>query len=84
MDDASIDLGQSSNVKQRIEKDIKLFYNSLSKLEKIRDAKSLKIIELAKKYALDSKSFMDKGDYYTSFSCISYAHGLLDAILFEE
>jgi hypothetical protein len=39
-----------------------------------------RVIELSKMYAKDSKSYLDKKDFYTSFSCISYAHGLLDAL----
>ena len=31
-------------------------------------------------YASDSVAWLKKKDYYTSFSSISYAHGLLDAI----
>ena len=31
-------------------------------------------------YAKDSQSFLDKGDLYTSFASINYAHGLLDAV----
>ncbi|MCL5433621.1 MAG: DUF357 domain-containing protein [Candidatus Marsarchaeota archaeon] len=72
------------NIKKRIEKDITMFYTNLSKLEEIKDEKSLKVIELAKMYASDAKSYIDKNDYYTSFSCISYAHGLLDAILISK
>ncbi len=68
-------------VKERIEKDIVMFNDNV-KEERLKslDAKSKKVVELAKMYASDSKSYLDKGDLYTSFSCISYAHGLLDAI----
>jgi uncharacterized protein len=69
------------SIKKRIEKDIQMFYESLGKLTSIKNEKKmLKIVELSKMYASDSKSYLDKGDLYTSFSCISYAHGLLDAI----
>ncbi len=44
------------------------------------DAASIHVLELARDYASDAKSYLDKGDFYTSFSCISYAHGLLDAL----
>jgi len=40
-----------------------------------------KVVELSKMYASDAKSYLDKGDPYTAFSCISYAHGLLDAVI---
>lgn len=32
-------------------------------------------------YAQDSEAFLKKGDIYTSFASIAYAHGLLDSIL---
>ncbi len=38
------------------------------------------ILKLSRMYRSDSSSFLDKGDTDTSFSCISYAHGLLDAM----
>ncbi len=44
------------------------------------DAASLRVLELSMDYASDAKSYLDKEDFYTSFSCISYAHGLLDAL----
>ena len=40
-----------------------------------------KTIELAIQYYKDSKYYNDKKDYFTSFGCINYAHGLLDAII---
>ena len=69
-------------IEERILKDIRLFDGSIEKAGKLElgDEES-KIVELAKMYALDSKAWLDKKDYYTSFSSIAYAHGLLDAIL---
>ena len=64
---------------KRIKKDINLFNDGVPNVKS--DDKTLsRIIELSKMYASDSKSFLDKGDLYTSFSCIAYAHGLLDAV----
>lgn len=40
----------------------------------------VRVISLARDYASDAKSYLAKGDFYTAFSCISYAHGLLDAL----
>ena len=40
-----------------------------------------KTLELSKQYYEDSKYYLDKKDYFTSFGCINYAHGLLDAII---
>ncbi|MEM0149636.1 MAG: DUF357 domain-containing protein [Candidatus Micrarchaeaceae archaeon] len=70
-------------IKDRIQKDIEMFEDSVKEVKEISSAagkRVLKVIELSKMYASDSKSYLDKGDLYTSFSCISYAHGLLDAV----
>jgi hypothetical protein len=40
-----------------------------------------KIAELANQYYEDSKYYLEKKDFFTSFGCINYAHGLLDAII---
>lgn len=66
-------------VVKRIEKDIRMFdenVNSVKPDGKMQE----RVVELSKMYAKDSKSYLDKGDLFTAFSCISYAHGLLDAI----
>jgi hypothetical protein len=71
-----------ASVRKRIEKDIMMFYDNIAKISSLKnDKEMMKIVELSKMYASDSKSYLDKGDLYTSFSCISYAHGLLDSIL---
>lgn len=67
------------SIVKRIEKDIALFYVNYKKVK--TDGAAKKVVELSEMYARDSKSYLEKGDYYTSFSCISYAHGLLDAII---
>ena len=38
-----------------------------------------KIIKMAKNYRNDAQYYLEK-IYLTSFGCITYAHGLLDAI----
>ncbi len=69
-------------INERIEKDIKMFYQNLEKINKGElNEQERKIVDLAELYAKDSKSWLDKKDVHTSFACISYAHGLLDAIL---
>ena len=69
------------SVEKRIEKDIRSFYSNLEALGKPPGGvKAAKVVELAKMYASDAKSYLEKKDLYTSFSCISYAHGLLDAL----
>lgn len=69
-----------SDIEKRIAKDIDSFYSNLAKVEKA-SRHGAKVVELAKMYASDSKSYLAKRDFYTAFSCISYAHGLLDAVI---
>ena len=69
----------SDDIRKRIEKDIELFNKNVASV-KGSGKEVTRIIELSRMYAKDSKSYLEKGDFYTSFSCISYAHGLLDAI----
>lgn len=68
--------------KTRIQKDLIMFKENINKTKKINLTDSQKkSIELAKQYYQDSKYYKDKKDNFTSFGCINYAHGLLDAIL---
>ncbi len=68
-----------ADIRKRIEKDIDSFYANLDSSGSIKE-KAGKVVELARMYASDAKSYLDKDDMYTAFSCISYAHGLLDAV----
>ena len=68
------------SVRARIAKDLALFSESIGSIDTSRLKGSSKVLDLARMYASDSRSFMEKGDLYTSFSAIAYAHGLLDAI----
>lgn len=69
-------------IEDRIRKDISIFSDNIKKVDGKRlDAKEAEVVELAKMYANDAGSWLEKKDYYTSFSSIAYAHGLLDAIL---
>lgn len=68
-------------LKARVEKDITKFYDNIAKISAIKDNKEMEVVELSKMYASDAKSYLGRGDYETAFSCISYAHGLLDAIM---
>jgi uncharacterized protein len=68
--------------KTRIQKDIVMFEENIKEAEKINLTSSQKkTIKLATQYYEDSKYYKDKKDYFTSFGCINYAHGLLDAII---
>ena len=58
-----------------------MFKENLEKIPKPTDEKQKKIIELASQYYEDAQYYLEKKDYFTSFGCINYAHGLLDAII---
>ncbi len=69
-------------LKERIKVDLEKFDVSIAKLSNVElTSTENTIVELSKMYAQDSKSWLEKGDLDTSFSSISYAHGLLDAVL---
>ncbi|MEM2963115.1 MAG: DUF357 domain-containing protein [Candidatus Anstonellales archaeon] len=67
------------NNKRRVEMDIKKFYESINAVE--RRGIEHEAVIAAKKYCEDAKYFLEKGDLFTAFGCISYAHGLLDAVI---
>jgi len=71
------------NQKTRIEKDIQMFEKNFLKFKNKKEISDIqqKTIELSKQYFDDSKYYLEKKDYFTSFGCINYAHGLLDAII---
>ena len=65
----------------RIKKDIALFEESLIELDSLsKDEEEEGITDLAKRYYEDTKYYLEKGDYFTAFGCVNYAHGLLDGI----
>ncbi|MDI6645057.1 MAG: DUF357 domain-containing protein [Methanobacteriaceae archaeon] len=69
------------NYEERIKKDIELFKRNLNGIEGIELSNREKdIIERAMNYNTDTIYYLEKKDYITSFGCITYAHGLLDAI----
>lgn len=66
----------------RIEKDLAMFEDNIQKIKTDNTkTRQNEILELAKQYYEDAKYYTEKKDYFTSFGCINYAHGLLDAIL---
>jgi len=76
----------SCELKERILKDLEKFNDSLFRLKSSGIEHALnddekRVLSLANRYFDDSKYFLSKGDYPTSFGCITYAHGLLDSIL---
>lgn len=67
--------------KQRIIIDIKKLDESLKEIDPIKfTPEEEETIERAKSYKEDCKYYLEKKDEMTSFGCITYAHGLIDAI----
>ena len=71
--------------KEKILKDIDKLEVNLKEIEGINFSKKEKeAISRAKDYREDCKYYLEKGDELTSFGCITYAHGLIDAILLNH
>lgn len=66
---------------ERIKKDVALFEQSLVELDSLllTDNEAV-VVDHAKRYYEDTKYYLEKGDYFTAFGCINYAHGLIDGI----
>lgn len=68
--------------KTRIQKDIVMYEENIVKTDNLKLSEGQKkTVELASQYYSDSKYYLEKQDFFTSFGCINYAHGLLDAII---
>jgi hypothetical protein len=76
-------MNRNKSIEERIAKDITLFEENIKKIKEKHgsDSNLEMIIDLAIRYYNDAKYYLGKKDYLTSFGCINYAHGLLDAIL---
>ena len=69
------------NDDERIIKDIGLFAKNIKEIESIKLlGKEENVVEMAKNYAEDTSYYLEKEDKMTAFGCITYAHGLLDAV----
>ncbi|MDR0912848.1 MAG: DUF357 domain-containing protein [Methanobrevibacter sp.] len=67
--------------KKRIEVDIDNLKESIEELNNIKlNEKENEILEKIKTYLEDCEYYLKKNDLFTSFGCITYAHGLIDAI----
>lgn len=64
------------NQRERILEDLKEFDVNVREVEGKADER---ILDLAKRYASDARYFLEKGDEFTAWGCINYAHGLIDA-----
>jgi hypothetical protein len=66
---------------ERIENDLELFAKNIKEVESIKVHKEEeRIVEMARNYRDDTIYYLKEKDYITSFGCITYAHGLLDAV----
>ena len=66
---------------ERIKKDMELFTKNIKEVESIEfSAREEKIVQMARSYSQDTLYYLEKKDNYTAFGCITYAHGLLDAV----
>lgn len=73
--------GDNIDAVERIQKDIELFAKNIKEIESIKiHEKEVQVVEMAKNYRKDTDYYLKKEDYLTSFGCITYAHGLLDAV----
>jgi len=71
--------------KERIIVDIEKLDESFKKISSTKfTAEEEEIVERAKSYKEDCKYYLEKGDEITSFGCITYAHGLIDAIILNH
>jgi hypothetical protein len=69
-------------ISARIRKDIDLFQESLEKMKSVKlEGREKAVYDLALDYCSDAEAWLKKGDFYTSFASISYAHGLMDALI---
>jgi len=69
---------EKSRLKRYIE-NFHLTFNEIIAKNK-NNEKISKILDLCEKYYMDSLFYFEKGDYFTSLTCISYAEGLLDCL----
>ncbi len=73
--------GDNIDAVERIQKDIELFAKNIKEIESIKiHEKEVQVVEMAKNYRKDTDYYLKKEDFLTSFGCITYAHGLLDAV----
>jgi hypothetical protein len=65
----------------RIKKDIALFEDSIAELDSLAlDGNEKEVVDNAKRYYEDTKYYLKKGNFFTAFGCINYAHGLVDGL----
>jgi hypothetical protein len=74
-------LNKDLESKEKITVDIKKLERNLKEVEHITFLdKEKEVYDRAVDYMNDSKYYLEKEDMRTSFGCIEYSHGLLDAL----
>ncbi|MFH1447666.1 MAG: DUF357 domain-containing protein [Candidatus Micrarchaeota archaeon] len=71
---------QVRDEEKRIKEDMVMFDENIVKAIGKTERENM-IIDLATRYRKDAGYYLEKKDYVTSFGCINYAHGLLDALI---
>ena len=69
--------------RERILSDLRQFEESVKEIEKKKRKLSpemLDNVQRAKNYRNDAEYFLKKGDLFTAWGAINYAHGILDAV----
>lgn len=66
--------------KSYVEKNLKKTETALESVELI-DEKGRKVLEMAQRYAKDSRFYLEKKELVSALGCLEYAHGLLDALV---
>lgn len=70
-----------SDEERRVRKDIEQFDESIAEVEAMElDATMRENVGRARNYRKDAEYFLCKGDPYTAWGTINYAHGILDAV----
>ncbi len=65
--------------RERVLVDIRKFEESVKEVREDEEGKEA--VRAAKKYYSDAKYFLEKGEVFTAFGSIVYAHGLLDSVI---
>jgi len=69
-------------ISARVRKDIAMFQESVAKMKSVElTGKEKAVYDLAVDYRNDAEAWLKKEDFYTAFASISYAHGLMDALI---
>ncbi len=73
-------MADEKSEEKRILDDIRMFDENVKRATQ-KDERAVRILDLANRYRIDAEYYLKKKDFVTSFGCINYAHGLLDALI---